>query len=295
MGVDSNYLCHGYHPNMRKISHAKVSLDFSKVTFLSFFILFSLWAGRSEALDVWVTNPWLSMLTRFIGGVQVTVHPVVTWGEKGQPVKARTVPPPGAIVFSVVRGEGVRLLGKGFEEKYSNFSLLEKPPFVFDFEESFLDPATLPFIGLRTLQILSACDSGEYEYFQRRLAEFQARLDSTVIVGRNMIGDSPILDLCWKYGRWLQAVSGETVKPPAEVKERWSRSQALDILDTALGEARKQGWVIVIDPWTPEAVREKIEGSTRVIELSIPRIEDDIILFLYDHCLRIWDHLRRNS
>jgi hypothetical protein len=79
------------------------------------------------------------------------------------------------------------------------------------------------------------------------------------------------------------------------VKERWSRSQALDVLDTALSEAGKQGWVIVIDPWTPEAVRERIEGSTRIIELSPPKVEDDIILYLYDHCLRIWDHLRRNS
>jgi len=280
---------------MRKVSRARVSLDFSKVIFLSLFILFLLWAGRCEALDVWVTNPWLAMLTRFIGGVQVTVHPFVTWGEKGQPVKARIAPPPKAIVFSVARDEGVRLLGKGFEEKYSNFYLLERPPFTSDFEEGFLDPATLPFIGLRTLQILSACDSGEYEYFQRRLAEFQARLDSTVIVGRNMIGDTTILDLCWKYGRWLQAISGETVRPPADVKERWSRSQALDVLDTALSEAGKQGWVIVIDPWTPEAVRERIEGSTRIIELSPPKVEDDIILYLYDHCLRIWDHLRRNS
>ena len=71
-----------------------------------------------------------------------------------------------------------------------------------------------------------------------------------MIVGKNMIGDKTILDLCWKYGRWLQAISGETVRPPADVKDKWSRSQALDVLETALGEAGRHGWVIVIDPWT---------------------------------------------
>ena len=281
-------------PVIEKKHTAEAFLTLSKTLVLSLVILSSLCAGRIEALDIWVTDPWLAMLTRFIGGVQVTVHPVITWDESGQPVKARTSPPAGGVVFSVMKGEGVPLLGKGLEEKYSTFYLFERSPCSSGLDESFLDPATLPFIGLRTLQVLSISEPGDFEYFQRRLAEFQARLDSTVIVGKNMIGDKTVLDLCWKYGRWLQAISGETVRPPADVKDKWSRSQALDVLETALGEAGRHGWVIVIDPWTPATVRERLEGSKRVVELSPPRSEDDIILFLYDHCLKIWDHLRRN-
>ena len=268
-------------------------LHFIKVLVLSIFILASLCAGRIEALDIWVTDPWLALLARFIGGVQVNVRPLITWDEGGQPVKARTSPPAGAVVFSVVKGEGVPLLGKGLEEKYSAFFLFDRSPCSSGLEESFFDPATLPFLGLRTLQILSACKPEDYEYFQRRLAEFQARLDSTVTVGRNMIGDRTVLDLCWKYGRWLQAITGETIRPPLEVKERWSRSHDLDVLETALEEAAKHGWIIVVDPWVPEAVKERIEGSKGIVELSLPGSEDDIILFLYDHCLKIWDHLRR--
>ena len=281
-------------PVIEKKQTAEAFLTLSKTLVLSLVILSSLCAGRIEALDIWVTDPWLAMLTRFIGGVQVTVHPIITWDERGQPVKARTSPPARGVVFSVMKGEGVPLLGKGLEEKYSTFYLFERSPCSSGLDESFLDPATLPFIGLRTLQVLSISEPGDFEYFQRRLAEFQARLDSTVIVGKNMIGDKTVLDLCWKYGRWLQAISGETVRPPADVKDKWSRSQALDVLETALGEAGRHGWVIVIDPWTPATVRERLEGSKRVVELSPPRSEDDIILFLYDHCLKIWDHLRRN-
>ena len=102
-----------------------------------------------------------------------------------------------------------------------------------------------------------------------------------------LVRSSSLLEV-WEVAQ----ASRETVRPP-DVR-RWSSSQALDVLETALGEAGKHGWVVVIDPWTPETVRERLEGSKRVVELLPPRTEDDIILFLYDHCLRIWDHLRRN-
>ncbi|HPA59712.1 MAG TPA: hypothetical protein PLS21_01865 [Synergistales bacterium] len=280
---------------IENVSRKKGPREWSRVVLLSLIMVIILLGGRCEALEVWVTNPWLAMLTRFIGGVQVTVQPVVTWGEKGEAVKARKLPPAGAVVITLDAVEGIRLLGKGFEGKYSAFLLFDRMPSVADGDESFMDPATLPFIGLRTLQILSSCKPGEYDYFQRRLAEFQARLDSTVIVGRNMIGESAILDLCWKYGRWLQAASGRTVRPPSHVKEEWSRSEAMDVLDTALGEARRQGWIIVVDPWTPDVVRERLEENSRSVELPAPRMEGDFILFLYDQYLRIWDFLRRNA
>ncbi|HBG14304.1 MAG TPA: hypothetical protein DDW96_03110 [Synergistaceae bacterium] len=279
---------------IENVSRKKRPREWSRVVLLSLIMVIILLGGRCEALEVWVTNPWLAMLTRFIGGVQVTVQPVVTWGEKGEAVKARKLPPAGAVVITLDHVEGIRLLGKGFEGKYSAFLLFDRMPSVADVDESFMDPAALPFIGLRILQILSSCKPGEYDYFQRRLAEFQARLDSTVIVGRNMIGESAILDLCWKYGRWLQAASGRTVRPPSHVKEEWSRSQAMDVLDTALGEARRQGWIIVVDPWTPDVVRERLEENSRSIELPAPRMEGDFILFLYDQYLRIWDFLRRH-
>ena len=31
------------------------------------------------AWDVWTTSPWLTLVTRFIGGVYVQVNPIETW------------------------------------------------------------------------------------------------------------------------------------------------------------------------------------------------------------------------
>ena len=91
-------------PVIEKKQTAEAFLTLSKTLVLSLVILSSLCAGRIEALDIWVTDPWLAMLTRFIGGVQVTVHPIITWDERGQPVKARTSPPARGVVFSVMKG-----------------------------------------------------------------------------------------------------------------------------------------------------------------------------------------------
>jgi len=266
----------------------------SKVSLLLFLIII-LSTGRCEALELWVTNPWLSMLTRFIGGVQVVVNPVLLWGETGETIKVKKAPPDGAIVLSLDRQEALSILGKDFEERFSPFFLYERLSSGSITEESFMDPAALPFIGLRTLQILSECDPEQYDYFQRRLAEFQARLDSTVIVGRNMIGKSTILDLSWKFGRWLQAAAGTVIRPPSQAKDGWSRGEGIDVLETAIEEARKQKWIIVSDPWTPKAVLERVRNIPGFIELQPPRTEGDMILFLYDQYLRIWDHIRRVS
>ena len=264
-------------------------------TILLIIITFLLLQGRCEALELWVTNPWLAMLTRFIGGVQVEVNPLLLWGESGETIKVRKTPPEGAIVLSLDRQEALQVLGKGLEEKVSPFFLYEKISTSAVSEESFMDPAALPFIGLRILQILSECKPEQYDYFQRRLAEFQARIDSTVIVGRNMIGKSTILDLSWKYGRWLQAAADKVIRPPSSVKAGWSIGQGIDVLETAIEEAIRQKWIIVSDPWTPAAILERISGIQGFIELQPPRMEGDMILFLYDQYLRIWDQIRRVS
>jgi len=106
---------------MENVSRKKGPGEWSRVILLALIMVIILFGSKCEALEVWVTNPWLSMLTRFIGGVQVTVQPVVTWGEKGEMVKARKIPPTGAVVITLDPVEGTRLLGKGFKENSRSF------------------------------------------------------------------------------------------------------------------------------------------------------------------------------
>jgi len=250
----------------------------------------------ADALEVWVTNPWLSMLTSFIGGVQSTVRPLQVWDDNYLLKTSRQKIPPNAVIIAVNSLDAETVLGR-------NNAAGSSVSFIFDGssrpgssrEENFLDPAVLPFIGLRTLEILSAKDPSNYDYYQRRLAEFQTRLDSTVIVGRNMIGDRTILDLTWRYGRWIQAAAGSVIKPPDTVKAEWHRAQGLEVLDTAIEEARNRNWIIVADPWTPSHVREMAKKAKDFVEMPAPRMGDDMILFLYDLYLRIWGLARKVS
>ncbi|MDO9508818.1 MAG: hypothetical protein Q7I97_05675 [Thermovirgaceae bacterium] len=276
---------------------SKTLKTFSGIVIISLaLVVSSPLSSRGEAIEVWVTNPWLSMLTRFIGGVQVRVNPLFIWDVNSAAKSARLKIPEGAIVLAVTHDEAIRVLGRDHVKKYSLNLLFDSfPPSGESIDENFMDPGALPFIGLRTLEILSASEPRNYDYFQRRLAEFQARLDSTVIVGRNMIGSRVILDLTWKYGRWIQAAAGRVVRPPDSVKDGWSRGVDLDVLDTALEEARRQKWIIVADPWTPAHIRERSQKIIGFIELPAPRMEGDMILFLYDLYLQIWDYTRNIS
>ena len=235
------------------------------------------------------------MVARFIGGVQANVHPLLIWDESNSIRNVRSKIPEGAVIIAVNAEDVVRILGGKNLGKYS-VSLLFDGLHVSgaSIDENFLDPATLPFIGLRTLEILSASDPTNYDYYQRRLAEFQARLDSTVIVGRNMIEGRVVLDLSWRYGRWIQAAAGSVIRPPESVKKEWSRGLWIDVLDAALEEARSQKWIIVADPWTPANVRERSHNISGFIDMPAPKMEGDMILFLYDLYLEIWDYTRKS-
>lgn len=236
------------------------------------------------------------MVTRFIGGVQANVHPLSVWDEHNSVRKTRSKIPAGAVVVAVNAEDAASILGGKNLGKYSVCLLFDGFHMVgASIDENFLDPAALPFIGLRTLEILSASDPANYDYYQRRLAEFQARLDSTVTVGRNMIGESVVLDLSWRYGRWIQAAAGRVIRPPDKVKKEWGRGLEMDVLDAALEEARSQKWIIVGDPWTPEPVRKRSEKISGFIVMPAPKMEGDMILFLYDLYLQIWDYTRNSS
>ncbi len=235
------------------------------------------------------------MIARFIGGAHVTVRPLVVWNDSGVQEKTRKEPPVGTLVFAVDNEEIIRFLGQGGLERPKTFRLFEKGFPGGNRDENFLDPAALPFIALRLLDILSASEPSNYSYYQRRLAEFQARLDSTVIVGRNMIGSKSLLDLSWKYGRWLQASAGKVVRPPDAVKNGWASGKGIEVLETALEEAVRQKWLIVTDPWTPGFIRERVGKMPGSIELPRPDIDQDMILFLYEIYLQIWDYSRESS
>ncbi|HAA48017.1 MAG TPA: hypothetical protein DCE03_05985 [Synergistaceae bacterium] len=247
-------------------------------------------AVSTQPGEVWTTHPWLSMTARFIGGAYSSVRGVQGWTEEGE-LRRLGLPPQGTVILAFdptdakmagVEGKGLNLILL-YERDLGGVGGLEMP---------FLDPATLPFVALRTMSKFSQLDPENYSYYQRRLAEFQARLDSTVLVGRQLLGSLKILDLCWEVGRWMQAATGMTVSPPAEVKNSWAKGNDMETLILAVKEAQKQGWLILCDAWTPPGVAEVAMKYGNYMILPVPSQDQDFFLYLYDLYLMVWNSVR---
>ncbi|MGC9489891.1 MAG: hypothetical protein ACP5CD_01515 [Thermovirgaceae bacterium] len=243
-----------------------------------------------KPVEIWVTHPWLAMTTRFIGGAYCSVHSIQKWDESGA-LQRSAEPPADALVLAF---DPIDAKASGVMDKNKTVMLLYKRDLggLDNPDMPFLDPATLPFIGLRILKNISQVDPDNYAYYQRRLAEFSARLDSTVLVGRQMLGATRLLDLSWQVGHWIQAATSDLVRPPGVVKENWEKGHDMKTLELAIQEAKRQGWLILCDPWTPEQVMETIEKSSPCVVVPGPSEGQDFFLYLYDLYLFVWDSLR---
>ncbi|MDI9370497.1 MAG: hypothetical protein QM446_06200 [Synergistota bacterium] len=258
---------------------------------LPIFLLVIFHAGIAHAWDVWTTSPWLALVTRFIGGVFVTVHPVEDWNDDGEPVckvKANKISREARLIALDV-AEASRL---GFNEKEWDdlVFLYKKAPF--DKEEAdlfFTDPSALPFIAQRVFTVLSQFDPENYSYYQRRLSEFQTRLDSTVIVGRRLLGGLSLIYLGGSYSRMLTAAGCSMIPVNEEVELSWSRGEGLDRLASLLEDSRRNKILVVADVPPLKKVRESLKNNKDILFLERPALDQDMLLFFHGQYILLWN------
>ena len=138
------------------------------------------------------------------------------------------------------------------------------------------------------LKIFCELNPANYSFYQRRIAEFQSRLESAVEVGRSLMHDIQILDLTGCASPWLRAASGGTVRHPAELWSAWAASTRTPDLTLALREAESRKWWIVTDAWTPAPIRTRAASSERRVTISPPEGDYDFFTYLHDIYLLIW-------
>lgn len=244
-----------------------------------------------EAWNLWTTSPWVASIARYVGGVYVNVHFLRTWDEAGLEVTSTETPAFQSRILAVAPGD---LIGKGLDPgKFSTRYLYTRDPVPTPrMKLLFLDPAALPFIGQRVMIGISLFDPQHYSYFQRRLAEFQTRLESTLDVGRKIIGDIKLLDLTWRSSQLIEAAVGQPVRPPGKTRLLWENGEDLGLLSLTVTEARNKDWLIITDAWTPSVVHNLIPADARTVKLPPPRQDQELFLFLYDQYLSIWNAVR---
>lgn len=141
---------------------------------------------------------------------------------------------------------------------------------------AYYDPGRLPYLAHAVMRVMSSVDKENYKYYQRRLAEFQAALDSAINVGRYSIPkDVKILDLTYAEGALVSSAvaSSNTSRPNESEWKRWTSGDTASLVRLIeLYEA--QGNVILIDSWTPSEVRQHTAGCKNRITMPVANEAD---------------------
>ena len=261
----------------------------TKFTALILGILLLAGAGSADdKLNVAVTHPWLALLASFIGGPEVNVTPIRVWNDRGDLVMADR----GRVLREIPFGSKIIALdendagdsGIKSPEKYTVKYLYSPFPVA---ESSLFDPSVIPFVAQRVLTALSEWDSQNYPYYQRRLAEFQARLSSSILVGQ-VLKDMNIADLSGSSGILLRAAGCKVERP--EGLELWQKGNFSGLREY-LDDARNRGAAVVIDDDTPPALRRYLSGRADVYKWERPSLETDYPTFLHEQYISLWQKI----
>ena len=253
----------------------------------------SVWAAQRR-VKIAVTSQWLREVASFICGDQATVRSLSVMDEAG---RERLVARParGEIIIAFDAADAAR---HRISEKNKNLRLLFDKVQVTEDElrGAFFDPAMLPFVAQEIMKAVSKIDPESYAYYQRRLAEFQSRIDSAIGVGRHMLAGSgaKLLDLTGAEGVWIRSSIPGVVRPPDEVWNGWLAGDET-AMRAALDEASRRGWLLLLDPWTPEAIRAAAVAYPNRLTLAAPSGDGDIFVFFHDMLTMIAARLGENQ
>jgi len=139
---------------------------------------------QDNIINIAAVNPWVAVIASFIGGTNVNVTSVYDFNFKlnnnldlNNLDKVIAVDADDAKKISVKQGVEVWYL-------FKDLSL--------NIEAAVLDPSMTPFVAQKVMTALATWDASNYNYYQRRLAEFQTRLSSSVLVGKQLLNGAKI-------------------------------------------------------------------------------------------------------
>ena len=239
-----------------------------------------------------VTSPWIGFIASFIAGDTKNVRYLSNWDSSGNVIKTSS-PRSGEIIIAVDAkdAENFRI---NKNNKYLRLLYDDLPMTKEQLQNAFFDPAMLPFLAQSVMKIMSEEDKGRYSYFQRRLAEFQSKIESTIDIGRHLLGNTIMLDIPGAEGTWIRSSSSGAVRPPATVWEGWKAGDT-KALKAALDEAARRNWLILLDPWTPEIIRSAAVSYEYRLTLPPPSKDRDYFVFLHDIFLAIWNKTKNEK
>jgi hypothetical protein len=268
----------------------------SRAFFWGFLLVFLLslgeFQGRSlhaeEKHHIWVVNPWIYYITSFIGGDEISVHPLFDW-EKRMLLSDKTTLPLGSIILALDQREADEI-PLAYELQNLRSLFRDIPALRGKTNPMYLDPPTMSLLGQKVLITLASLFPQHYIYFQRNLAEFESRLESTVDIGRKMLSPVRIVNFSGSYALWIRAASVQEIRPSAEKMSQIVKEEGRVLLLQTLETSLEKGHVVITDESMPLEIQEVIRQQRNGIVVPLPPLfEDrgDFFLFLYEQYLVI--------
>jgi hypothetical protein len=251
----------------------------------------SMCAPARDIPSVYTTLPWITSMARFIVGSTIDIHPLSVWNGTGALRNVRRVPNDGIVIAldpSDAQRYGLKPGRAGLFFLYENMPLPTEKRVSLSF-----DASALPFLSQRFLIVVSSLLPENYSFYQRRLAEFQSRMESTLEVGRSQIQGMEILDLSGAASPWVRAAALKAVRPPEYLWTAWTKGEHTRELSLAVDEAYRRGWWIVTDAWTPKHIQDAALRVTKKIYIAPPSDDQDFFVYLHDIYLQMWNLLAK--
>ena len=250
--------------------------------------------SSDEKMRIAVTHPWLALLANFIGGSEVEIIPLRVWNSGGELVLSEK----GKILRELEKDSKIIALdpndlkAAGIDESnnknfmikclYSSFPVNLK---------TLSDPSVIPFVAQRILTALSEWDVQNYSRYQRRLAEFQARLSSSILVGQ-VLKDITFCDLSGSSGYLLMAAGSKVERP--ESFDVWQNGK-LDGFKEFFDSQRESNKAILIDDDTPANLKRYLTGKSDVYKWERPPLDVDYPSFLHEQYISLWQNVTKKK
>ena len=246
---------------------------------------------RAEKLKVYVTHQWLAVLANFIGSTEVEIIPLRIWNSDGVLINSEN----GKFIKELNHDSRIMAFDSndfkslGLEsKKYKSLRLLYLNKIPVEINK-IIDPSVMPFIAQRVLTILSEWDPNNYPVYQRRLAEFQARLSSTMLAGQVM-KNSVICDMSIYSGVLMQAAGCKIIKPNAQDITRWQNGNYSGLREYA-EKLNSQGIIILMDLWTSRNIKKYLSGRKNIFIWESPEPDQDYPSFLHEQYISLWQRI----
>ena len=244
---------------------------------------------KDKKMNIVVTDMWLSMLTSFIGGSEVNVIPIKIWNSNGDLIMSER----GKILKELDSDSKIIALD---EKEAKNIKGLENFKIKFLYSSFpvdyslIIDPSVIPFVAQKILTALSEWDTVNYPYYQRRLAEFQARLSGAILVGQ-VLKEFTVCDMSGSCGILLQAAGCKIERPEQNNFERWGKANFIGLRDY-LDSMKAKDIIIVYDDDIPNVLRKYLASRNDSFHWSRPAEGIDYPTFINDQYISLWQKIK---